>query len=71
MTLEVCYFNHDNYNQSNCISQVEGATGKILSNITADSLLTILNTTNSMVFVAFYDNTTRAARPVLQGIEGP
>eukprot|EP00944_MAST-04C_sp_MAST-4C-sp1_P001277 g1277.t1 len=67
---EVCYFNHDNYNQSNCISQVAGATGKILSNITADSLLTILNTTNSMVFVAFYDNTTRAARPVLQGIEG-
>ena len=68
--LEVCHFNNDNYTQSNCISQVESAAGKVLSNISALSLLTILNTTNTMVFVAFYDNTTSAARLVLQTMEG-
>ena len=66
---EICYTDHNNLNETTCFvppSYDSSDTTSIdmdhapimLSNITAKSLLSILNTTDNFMFVVFYDNTT-------------
>ena len=62
----VCYTDHNDYNETKCfdhsLASKDIANVKksptLMSNITANSLLETLNTTESVVFVVFYDNTT-------------
>ncbi len=66
---EVCYTDHNNLNETTCFvppSYDSSASTSIdmdhaptmLNNITAKSMLSILNTTDNFMFVIFYDNTT-------------
>lgn len=66
---EICYTDHNNVNMTTCFVPASYGSSampsidmehapKMLSNITARSLLTILDTTDYYMFVIFYDNST-------------
>ena len=80
---QICYTDHNNYNETTCFdpedydasssnanSQEKNNKGvRVLSNITADSLLSILNSTENIVFVIFYDNSTLFASKFIYSFE--